>query len=279
MTGIPMTLAQQGIWFTERVGGASTAYTLAVSVTVKGPASLDEAWAAVTRRHPVLASTVVETDGVPLLVPTEPAPVRHREVGAAALAPVIAAEIGAGFDLTAGPLARCAALRTDDGRTVALVVAHHLVFDGGGKDVLVADLTKAIAGQALGAGSPAALAASVQAQADRIAEALPAARGFWSRRPAPPAEVILPGLSSTPTAAEPATQLDIEWSEELDAALTAGASTLGATRFELLLAGLHAVLARYGNAISSVAVGLSTRPPRPARGGARWGHALPRLPG
>ncbi|GLH96809.1 non-ribosomal peptide synthetase [Phytohabitans aurantiacus] len=271
MTGIPMTLAQQGIWFTERAGGASTAYTLAVSLTVPGPVSVDEAWAAVTKRHPLLASTVVETDGVPLLVPTDPATVHHGEAGAAA----IAAEIAAGFDLTAGPLARCAALRAGDGSTVLLIVAHHLVFDGGGKDVLVADLARAIAGEALDAGSPTALAAAVQAQASRIAGALPAARDFWSQRPAPSTEVVLPGLSGTPTAAEPATQLDIEWTRELDTALTAGAAALGATRFELLLAGLHAVLARYGNGVPSVAVDLSTRRPETAGELGMWVNELP----
>ncbi|MEH1123087.1 non-ribosomal peptide synthetase [Micromonospora sp. CPCC 206061] len=278
MTGIPMSLAQQGIWFTERAGGAGEAYTLAVTLTLSNavePAVLDEAWVALTRRHPMLSSTVVDADGVPLLAATDPSPVDHRAVSAGALAATIAAELAAGFDLTAGPLARCAALRVDDGRTVVLVVAHHLVFDGGGKDVLVADLAKAIAGQALGAGSPAALAALVQAQADRIAEALPAARDFWSQRPAPSGEVVLPGLSGTPTAAEPATQLGIEWDEELDAALTAGAAALGATRFELLLAGLHAVLARYGNTASSVAVDLSTRRPDTAGELGMWVNELP----
>ena len=272
-----MTLAQQGIWFTERAGGASTAYLLAVALTLHDPVEprvLDEAWAAVTSRHPALAATVLETDGVPLLAPTDPAPVGHRTVDAATLASTIAADLTVGFDLTAGPLARCVVLRVDDGRTVVLVVAHHLVLDGGGKDVLVADLAKAIAGRALGAGSPAELTASVQAQADRVAEAIPAARDFWSARP-PADHVILPGLAGAPSAAEPATHLDIEWSEELDAAPTAGAAALGATRFELLLAGLHAVLARYGNTAASVAVDLSTRRPETAGELGMWVNELP----
>jgi amino acid adenylation domain-containing protein len=284
MIGVPMTLAQQGIWFTERVeragevGGASTAYLLAVALTVPDPVEpkvLDDAWAAVTSRHPALAATVLEADGEPLLAPTDPAPVGHRTVGAAALASAITAELTVGFDLTAGPLARCVALRVDDGRTVVLVVAHHLVLDGGGKDVLVADLAKAVAGRALGAGSLAELSASVRAQTGRIAEAIPAARDFWSARPAPADEVILPGLAGTPTAAEPATHLDVEIGEELDAALTAGAAALGATRFELLLAGVHAVLARYGNTTASVAVDLSTRRPETAGELGMWVNELP----
>jgi amino acid adenylation domain-containing protein len=272
MTDIPLSLAQQGIWFTERAGGASTAYLLAVALTVPDAVSLDDAWRAVTGRHPMLASSVREAGGEPLLVPTGPAPVRRREVDAAGLGSAIAAELSAGFDLTADPLARCVALRVDGGRTVVLVVAHHLVFDGGSKDVLVADLTSALAGQALGTGSPTALSAAVRAQADRIAAAIPAARDFWSARPAPPVEVILPGLTGTPEGVEPATQLDVEWG---DLALSEGAAALGATRFELLLAGLHAVLARYGNTTASVAVDLSTRRPETAGEIGMWVNELP----
>ncbi|MEQ4304752.1 amino acid adenylation domain-containing protein [Plantactinospora sp. B6F1] len=275
---VPMTLAQQGVWFTERAGGASTAYLLAVALTVPEPvepATLDQAWAGVTGRHPLLAATVREADGVPLLVPTDPAPVEHRAVGAAALAPAVAAELGVGFDLTAGPLARCVALRVDDGRTVLLVVAHHLVLDGGGKDVLTADLAGALAGRPPGAGSAARLGAAVRAQADRIAEALPAARDFWSARPAPAAEVVLPGLTGTPAAVEAAAQLDLDWGEGLDVALTAGAAALGVTRFEVLLAAVHAVLARYGNGTGSVAVDLSTRSAETAEELGMWVNELP----
>ncbi|MEN3613620.1 amino acid adenylation domain-containing protein [Plantactinospora sp. ZYX-F-223] len=307
--GVPLTLAQQGVWFTERAGGASTAYLLAVALTVPEPvepAVLDQAWTVVTARHPLLATSVREADGEPLLAPTDPMPVTYRAVGPAALGPAVAAELTAGFDLTAGPLARCVALRVDDGRTVVLVVAHHLVLDGGGKDVLAADLAGAVAGRALGAGSLdplqpgprgadapppalrsggpqrevengslARLSAAVRAQTDRIAEALPAARDFWSARPAPAGEVVLPGLTGTPTAAEPATHLDLDWGAELDAALTAGAAALGATRFEVLLAAVHAVLARYGNGIASVAIDLSTRSPETAHELGMWVNELP----
>ncbi|AVT38533.1 non-ribosomal peptide synthetase [Plantactinospora sp. BB1] len=275
---VPMTLAQQGVWFTERAGGASTAYLLAVALTVPEPvepAVLERAWVALTGRHPLLAATVAEADGAALLTRTDPAPVAHRAVGAEALGSAVAAELAVGFDLIADPLARCVALRVDDGRTVVLVVGHHLVLDGGGKDILVADLAEALAGRPLGAGSPAGLTAAVRAQADRIAEALPAARDFWSARPAPADEVLLPGLTGTPTAAEPATRLDLDWGGELDAALTAGAAALGVTRFEVLLTAVHVVLARYGNGTASVAVDLSTRSPQTAHELGMWVNELP----
>jgi hypothetical protein len=72
MTGIPLTPAQHGVWFTERAGLAGAAYHLAVSVTLDGPVDLDAlagAAAGAVRAHPQLAGACVETDGVVSLVP------------------------------------------------------------------------------------------------------------------------------------------------------------------------------------------------------------------
>ncbi|CAG6399285.1 amino acid adenylation domain-containing protein [Streptomyces cocklensis] len=283
VTGIPMTPAQQGLWFAERAIGAAAAYLVPAVVTAPDavePAALDKAWAALTDRHPLLAAAVAESAGEPLLLAGEAAPVVHREVGADELRTVLAAELATGFDFAdsagpVGPFARCTALKVDDGRTVVMVVAHHLVLDGLGRDMLVADLGAAVAGQPLGPGSLDRFAGFARAQAERVAAVLPAAREFWAARPTPPAEVLLPGLAATPTAAEDATHIDLAWDAELDAALTAGAAALGATRFEVLLAGVHALLARYGNTAGSVAVDVSTRRPETAGEMGMWVNELP----
>ncbi|HEU5427011.1 MAG TPA: amino acid adenylation domain-containing protein [Actinocrinis sp.] len=281
--GFPMTPAQQGLWFAERSGAAAAAYLVPAVLTTPqwlAPKALDRAWSALVERHPLLAAAVTESDGEPLLIPGEPIPVTHRTIGAAELSRALAAELAvefdfAGRDRAVGPFARCVGLRVDDGRTVVLIVAHHLVLDASGRDLLTGDLAAAVAGRPLGPGSLARSAQLGQAQTERIAAALPAAREFWSARPAPPDEVVLPGLAATPTTAEPATHIDLTWDLPLDAALTAGVAALGVTRFEALLAGLHALLARYGNATTSVAVDLSTRRPETAGELGMWVNELP----
>ncbi|NUR24429.1 MAG: hypothetical protein HOV83_00995, partial [Catenulispora sp.] len=283
VTGIAMSPAQQGLWFAERTGTAAAAYLVPAVVVVPEAVAdtvVDTAWTTLVRRHPLLAALVVETDGEPRLIAGEPLPVAHRPVGAAGLMDVLAEELAVEFDFAgaervAGPLARCVALRADDGRTVLMIVGHHLVLDASGRDLVAADLAAALAGQDLGAGSLAHIGDLVRAQSERIAEALPAARAFWADRPAPPAEVVLPGLAATPTVAEPATHLDIDWNPHLDAAMTAGAAELGVTRFEILLAGLHAVLARYGNTLTSVAVDVTTRRPETAGELGMWVNEVP----
>ena len=283
MTGIPMSPAQQGLWFAERTGTAAAAYLVPAVVVLPEPmtpAAIDAAWTALTYRHPLLAVLVVEADGEPRLSAGDPLPVAHRAVGADGLLAALAGELAVGFDFTdasraTGPLARCVALRVDDGRTVVMIVGHHLVLDASGRDLVAGDLSAALAGHDLGAGSLAHIGELVRAQTERIAEALPAARAFWSGRPAPATEVVMPGLAATPTVAEPATHLDIRWNPQLDAAMTAGAAELGVTRFEILLAGLHAVLARYGNTLTSIAVDVSTRRPETAGELGMWVNEVP----
>ena len=282
-TGIPMSPAQQGLWFAERTGTAAAAYLVPAVVVLPElvePDVIDAAWSALTRRHPLLAALVAAADGEPRLIAGDPLPVVHRTIGAAALMAELAAELAVGFaftgaDRAVGPLARCVALRVDDGRTVVMIAGHHLVLDASGRDLAAADLAAALAGRDLGAGSLARIGDLVRSQTERIAEALPAARMFWSARPEPASDVVLPGLAATPTVAEPATHLDIGWTPRLDAAMTAGAAELGVTRFEILLAGLHAVLARYGNTLTSVAVDVSTRRPETAGELGMWVNELP----
>ena len=283
VTGIPMSPAQQGLWFAERTGTAAAAYLVPAVVVVSEPttpAAVDAAWTTLTYRHPLLAALVVETDGEPRMIAGDPLPVIHRAVDGADLMAALAAELAVGFDFgtgqdVVGPLARCIALQVDDGRTVVMIVGHHLVLDASGRDLVGADLSAALDGQDLGAGSLAHIGELVRAQTERIEQALPAARAFWSTRPAPPAEVVMPGLTATPAVAEPATHLDIAWNPRLDAAMTAGAAELGVTRFEILLAGIHAVLARYGNALTSVAVDVTTRRPETAGELGMWVNEVP----
>ncbi|GAA1369715.1 non-ribosomal peptide synthetase [Catellatospora chokoriensis] len=287
LDGVPVTLAQQGIWFTERVGDTGPAYRLAVAVTLPGaaePQRLEKAWAEVVARHPALAVAVSDADGEPLLRPVPPAPVVFRDIAglAAATTPepaqlldlAVTQELSRPFDLATGPLARCVALPAE-GRTVVLVVAHHLVFDGASKDVLVADLLAAYGGRPLPSGSLTGLGAAARAQSARIAQATPAAREFWSTRPAPADDVVLPYAAGVPTAAEPDVRVPFTLGRDLDTALTAAADGLGLTRFELVLAAVHAVLARYDNATTAVAVDLTTRTPELAGEIGMWVNELP----
>ncbi|WP_433350470.1 non-ribosomal peptide synthetase [Micromonospora sp. CA-111912] len=259
------TYAQHAVWFTEQAGVAGTAYHMALGV--RFAADLDrralvEACAAVTDRHPVLGTRVVtEADGTPGLAPADVRPaVTFGEWTDAR----VARELARPHDLRVGPLSRFTLLTAADGRHLLLVTVHHLVFDGMSKDVLARDLADAYAAALADIPARAAprcdgYAGDAAAERERVAVDLPAARAYWARHWSGPGDVVLPGLRRLPTGAEPGAAVDVDLPADLADGVGRAAGALGVTRFELLLAAVHALLDRYGNRGVPVGVTLSTR--------------------
>ncbi|MEU4565179.1 amino acid adenylation domain-containing protein [Micromonospora sp. NPDC023956] len=259
------TYAQHAVWFTEQAGVAGTAYHMALGV--RFGAELDrpalvEACAVVIARHPVLTTrVVVDHDGTPRLAPADGRP---AVTFGGLTDDRVAEEIARRYDPATGPLSRFTLLTGTDGTHLLLVTAHHLVFDGMSKDVLVRELAAAY--DAVHGGTAADLApredgypGHATAERERVDAELPAARAYWQRHWSGPGDVVLPGLRRVPTAAEPGATIETELPGELVAGVDRTARSLGVTRFELLLAVVHALLARYGNREVPVGVGLSTR--------------------
>jgi hypothetical protein len=161
-------------------------------------------------------------------------------------------EVFAPFDVDGGPLARFTLYRTGPGRHTLAFAAHHLVFDGHSKDILVADLAALYNGER--PAPPPALDHG-RAERERVAAELPAARGFWAEHWSEPGETVVRGraLRSRRAAAGRTLRFPVDL-----------APVAGLTRFETLLAALHTLLAGYGNAGVTTAVDLSTRPPEAA---------------
>ncbi|WP_157876153.1 condensation domain-containing protein [Streptacidiphilus griseoplanus] len=255
--------AQHGMWTAARTG-AATAYHMPVVITLGAPPDRDAlaaACRAVVTRHPQLAAAVRERDGVPVLEPAAEPPVLES-------ADSIEEVVTRPFDLGAGPLVRFALV---GGRTL-VVVAHHLVFDGHSKDLLVAELSAAMAATTATADAPPVTAASPVAAAsladggDRPGRDAPAdsetarqrnidsateeAARFWAPRWHEPPATRVPGGELRSRAAAPGAALEFPLEiPGLD----------GVTRFEVLVAALHTVLASYGNAEVVTALDLSTR--------------------
>ncbi|GIJ70418.1 non-ribosomal peptide synthetase [Virgisporangium ochraceum] len=267
------TDAQHGIWLTERAGGAGASYHMALGIRFDGPldaAALVAACDAVLARHVPLRSAVVEVDGATALVPSPVPPRVHRTVlGETTVADAVAAP----FDLARGPLVRITLAADGPERHLLLFVAHHLVFDGMSKDILVRDLARAYSGVAL---PPEPGAASHAAdERVRVAADLEAARRFWAPRWRDPTDLVLPELHHQPVGAEPGAEVTFTLDPALTEAVDRGVRKLGVTRFELFVAAFHAVLRRYGNTDLPVAVDVSTRTPGVA---GAIGHFVNELP-
>ncbi|MGA5036763.1 non-ribosomal peptide synthase/polyketide synthase [Streptomyces capoamus] len=140
---LPLSFAQQRLWFLDRLSPGDPRYNSAVAVRLGGAldrAALAEALTAVVARHEALRTTFEETDGRPVqrVHPAGPVPVPVRDAGD--LDADLLAEYSRPFDLRQGPLLRALLLRESATAHVLLLTAHHIVTDGWSMGVVLDEL-------------------------------------------------------------------------------------------------------------------------------------------
>ncbi|WP_169739786.1 non-ribosomal peptide synthetase [Actinospica robiniae] len=250
------TPAQYGIWLTEQSSDCGTLYHMPIIVDLAGPVREDAllgACRAVADAHPALAS-VFRSDGDGLQVEAgPPPPVTLADVSPSDLEALTARLFDEPFDLAAGPLARFHVLRVTAERYRIAFVAHHAVFDGMSKDVLVHDLAGCYR-DATVALSPMGATEPVDGGVPEPAF-LPTDYRNWKERhpslPGGPRPSVLPTLGACARVV-----LDAGLRDRIGAA----AADLGRTKFELYAAALAALLRRYGAVRPQFSIQLSTRP-------------------
>ncbi|WP_371483421.1 amino acid adenylation domain-containing protein [Kitasatospora sp. NBC_00315] len=265
-SAIPAGPAQLGVWLTERLLPVHEAYHLPLRISFGrlDADALDRAVTALVRRHPLLTTVAAERDGEVLLVPAG-APVRLVRVDAGDDSPAdfekrVAEDGARPFLPESGPPVRFTLYRRPEGRAELLVVAHHAVFDGASKEVLVNDLAAgygaALRGETAAGETAPRHPATAPAPDD---EAVRGAARWYGPRWAAATEPVLPGLPRAGTAAAPGDVVHLRLDGSARAELATAAGNSGVTVFEFLLAALHGLLARYGGEAVPVAVALSTR--------------------
>jgi len=261
---IPLSFAQQRLWFLERLGDLGGTYHVPSRLRLKGALDLDALAGALDRivaRHEALRTTFVEVNGVPeqRIAPAEASGfhlVEHdlggRADAEAELDRWMDAEARAPFDLERGPLVRGRLVRLAADDHVLLVTMHHIVSDGWSMGVLFGELSALYA--AFRDGGPDPLPGLPVQYADYAAwqrgwvegELLERQARYWERALAgAPALLELPTDRARPPKQDFAGDaVDVELDEALTAALKALSRRHGATLFMTLLAGWATVLAR-----------------------------------
>ncbi len=210
--------------------------------TAADPGRLRAALARLAEAHEVLRSRIVEVDGEPRMAVDLPAEALEFEEGdrdpaAFARRP---------FDLARGPLWRTLLHREPDGRSVLLLVVHHLVVDAASQEILVRDLLRAyerpdesLPAREYDFGDFAAQECRrLAVEGDRL-------RDFWAQvlSGADLSHGLPPPLSPCPAGEEPACVADRrELGPELSRQIRDLAANWGVTRFHVHLAAFAAVL-------------------------------------
>ncbi|GMT99445.1 non-ribosomal peptide synthetase [Corallococcus caeni] len=150
---LPLSFAQQRLWFLDRLDPASPAYNLCAAVRLDGVldvAALERAFSEVVRRHEPLRTTFhADAEGHARQHIHPPAPLRLARVDVSSLAPEVRApevqrlarELSRRpFDLSTGPLLHVTLARLSDTQHVLVLCMHHIVSDGWSMGVLVREV-------------------------------------------------------------------------------------------------------------------------------------------
>ncbi|MBF6355625.1 non-ribosomal peptide synthase/polyketide synthase [Nocardia higoensis] len=155
---LPLSPAQQRMWFLNRFDAASTAYTIPMALRMSGDldvAALRAAVADVVARHESLRTRYPEVDGEPvqqILSPSEVALRLEPQVLAEAELPQRIRElVEIPFDVTAEVPVRLWLLRPDVAEYVLVGVLHHIAADGSSTVPFVRDLMTAYSARRDGA--------------------------------------------------------------------------------------------------------------------------------
>ena len=274
---IPLSFAQNRLWFLEQLQGPSAVYNMAVAARLSGrldAEALGMALADVVARHESLRTTLPAPEGIPqqLVVPAERADFGWRIVDASGwpesrLGEAIGAVARDSFDLATEIPLRATLFRVGDGEHVLAAVVHHIAVDGWSMTPLMRDLGVAYAaryvGQAPGwAPLPVQYVDYTLWQRERLGDladsdsAIAAQLAYWEQAlTGLPERLALPTDRPYPPVADyRGATVTINWPGELQQRVARLAREHNATTFMVVQAALAVLLSKLSSS-PDVAVG------------------------
>ena len=264
-TGLPLSFAQQRLWFLEQLRPGSNVYSIPMALRLRGELdgeALQRSLSEIVRRHEVLRTNFRMVEGKAQqviraaaavdmeVVELSQLPLEEREPEARRLT---AAAAERAFDLEQGPLMRVSLMRLGEAEHVLVLVLHHIITDGWSMGIMFRELKELYRAYSVGQESPLGELAIQYAdfahwQRERLRGAvLEEQLGYWREqlRGAPavlelPTEQLRPAVQSHEGARQ---------SRLLPAGLAESLKQLsqqeGVTLFMTLLAGFETLLYRY----------------------------------
>ncbi len=260
---LPLSFAQQRLWFLAQMEGANTAYNIPVALRLRGrleDQALQQALARIVARHETLRSRFAQfNDAAQVLI----APVdtglllrvedlRQHPQPEETLQALIQGEASAPFDLQDDPLIRGRLVRLADDHHVLLLTLHHIISDGWSMGVLTRELMALY--QAFSHGQPDPLPPLALQYTDYAVwqrrwlsgEVLQRQSEYWQQTLAgAPALLTLPTDRVRPAQQDYAgSTVDVLLDERLSAGLKALSQRHGVTMYMLMLSAWASLLSR-----------------------------------
>ncbi|MCK0438394.1 amino acid adenylation domain-containing protein [Gordonia alkaliphila] len=259
---VPLSFAQQRMWFINRLDPAAGTYNIPAAFRLRGDVDREALRAAlldVVTRHEVLRTVFPDSDGVPYqsVTPVEKAAelLDWRVVDSVE---EVFADLRTGFDVTTELPLRVRLLEESSDSLVMAVVVHHIAFDGQSFGPMVIDLLTAYAARSDGQQTPEFTALPVQyadfavwqhevlGSPDDEASILGRQLAYWDQALAGVPDVIeLPtDRPRPPVFSSRGDQVQFAIPSELGARFDEYAAQTGSSRFMVLHAVFAALLAR-----------------------------------
>ncbi|MFF4486774.1 amino acid adenylation domain-containing protein [Streptomyces sp. NPDC001544] len=260
---VPLSFAQQRLWFLSRLEGPSATYNIPLELRLSGPLDVEALRASlgdVVARHESLRTVFPEEEGTPCQLvldgerarPSFVVTERAREE----LGTVLRAASLQPFDLTRDLPLRAELFRVAPAEHVLLVVMHHIATDGWSTRPLAQDLAAAYEARRAGAAPVwpelpvqyADYALWQRARTDPAQDGTSPELAFWTRQLADlPEELDLPYDRPRPSVASyRGDTVGVAIDADTHAAVVRLARRTGTTVFMVLQAALSALLSRLG---------------------------------
>lgn len=262
---LPLSFAQQRLWFLDQLDPESTVYNIGAAIELTGPLNipaLENAMRTIIRRHENLRTSFLQVDGMPRTRIEEDVRWSLRVVDARHLATAdarpellryAAGLIREHLDIAHAPLFRANVLATGPENHILVFTLHHIIFDGWSIGVFGQELTELY--RAYSSGDTPALAPLTLQYVDFAAwqrkwlEAgeLDRQLAYWKKQLAGSPPVIAFPSDHRRPAAElfRGARSKLVVPEELTSALEATSQRHGVTLFMTLLAAFKVLLSRY----------------------------------